>query len=86
MNEDPFSRANSVQTLAELAVFLENLADSISEEPEIWENDTLRRFLKAWAAWTVDMGGYFAERGEPVPEEASWKLVAQMLLAARLYE
>jgi hypothetical protein len=80
------ARAEKLHTRAELAAFLENLADSVVEEPEVWENDTLERFLRAWSAWIADMDGYFVQRGLSVPGEPSWRLIAQMLLAARVYE
>ena len=73
-------------TRAELAGFIDQLADSFVEQPEVWENDTLERFLRAWSAWLGDMDGFFLNRGEDVPAEPSWQLIAQMLLAARVYE
>lgn len=78
--------AERLHTREDLAAFLENLADSLVQEPEVWENDTLERFLRAWSVWIGDMDGYFANRGLPVPEMPSWRLVALMLLAARVYE
>lgn len=80
------SRASGPLDRAELAGFLDQLADSLLEEPERWENDTLESFLRGWSAWLVDMDGYFLNRGEPVPDTPSWQLIAQMLLAARVYE
>jgi hypothetical protein len=38
------------------------------------------------AAWIADSPGYFKNRGEPVPTQPTWGLVAQMLYAAHLYE
>ena len=78
--------AELVRTREDLAAFLENLADSLAENSEVWENDMLEAFLRAWSAWIGDMDGYFANQGRPVPEAPSWQLVAQMLLAARVYE
>lgn len=80
------ARAEQPMARGELAGFLIQLADSLVEEPEVWENDSLATFLRAWSAWLSDMDGYFVNRGEPVPEEPSWQLIAQMLLAARVYE
>jgi hypothetical protein len=79
-------RAATSHTRADLAVFLDDLAGSLATEPDAWENDTLERFLRAWSAWIGDMDGYFANQDRPVPETPSWQLVAQMLLAARVYE
>jgi hypothetical protein len=79
-------RAEVLRTRAEMVSFLGDLADSLLEEPEVWENDTLEGFLRAWADWLRDMDGYFANRGMPIPESPSWQFVAEMLLAARVYE
>lgn len=80
------TRAEQPMSRGELAGFLIQLADSLVEEPELWENDSLETFFRAWSAWLGDMDGYFVNRGEPVPVEPSWQLTAQMLLAARVYE
>lgn len=80
------SRASRKMTRNELAGFVDQLADSLLESPESWENDTIERFLRAWSAWLNDMDGYFLNQGQAVPESPSWQLVAQMLLAARVYE
>ncbi|BCW08331.1 fumarylacetoacetate hydrolase family protein [Arthrobacter sp. NtRootA1] len=61
-------------------------ANSLRQEPGNWENSDLESFPEALSAWTRDMDGYFANLGEPVPDEPSWRLIAQMLLAARVYE
>lgn len=79
-------RASGSLSSAELADFLGQLADSYLEEPERWENADLASFMRAWSAWLGDMDEYFRNRDEPIPSEPSWQLIAQMLLAARVYE
>lgn len=44
-----------------------------------WENPDLSRFLEAMHAWTEDMG-------ERVPASPSWRIFADMLMAAKIYE
>lgn len=80
------SRAAGPLSREELAAFLTELADSVLKEPDRWENSDLADFLRAWGAWLEDMDGYFLNRGESVPSAPSWQLIAQMLLAARVYE
>ena len=79
-------RAARVARQGDLAAFLDNLADSLLEEPEAWENSNLESFLRAWSAWLTDSDGYFKNRGEAPPREPTWSLIAQMLLAAKVYE
>lgn len=80
------ARAGGPMTREQLVAFLDQLADSFLKEPERWENADLESLLRAWSAWLEDMDGFFLNRGESVPSEPSWQLVAQMLLAARVYE
>lgn len=86
MTDQADARGERVQTRDDLATFLAGLADSLLAEPAAWENDTLERFLRAWSAWITDMEGYFTNRGEETPATPSWELIAQMLLAAKIYE
>ena len=73
-------------TRAELAKFLEEVAQSVERDPGEWENTTLDRFLEAMSAWVVDMDGSFTNRGLPVPTTPTWQLFAQMVLAGLIYE
>ena len=70
----------------DLADFIDQFRDSLRQDPESWENKGLVSFLEALSAWTREMDGYFINRGEPVPDVPSWRLIAQMLLAARVNE
>lgn len=79
-------RADAPMTRAQVAEFVDQLADSLVAEPDSWDNNTLDLFLRGLAGWLADMDGYFRNRGEPVPESPSWQLVADALLAARIYE
>lgn len=80
------ANAEQLESRGDLVAFLGQLADSLVENPEAWENDTLEGFLRAWSVWLSEMDGYFLNRQETVPETPSWRLVAQMLLAAKVYE
>lgn len=77
---------DGVATREELADFVEALRADLVKNERDWENPTLERYLEALAAWIRDSPGYFLNRGESVPDEPSWSLVAQMLYAAHLYE
>jgi hypothetical protein len=78
--------AERIQDRADLVQFLRALSRSRTQRPERWENQDLPAFLDALAAWTEDLDGYFESRGEAIPQNPSWKLLATMLLAARVYE
>ncbi len=76
----------TIQTRADLARFIGELAEESRTTSASWENGTLERYLEALDAWTADMGGYFRNRDEPEPSEPSWGLIALMLTAAVGYE
>jgi len=50
------------------------------------ENDTLDSFLEALAAWTDEMDGYYRNMNEDAPVTLQWKTIADMLMAASIYE
>jgi hypothetical protein len=79
-------RADEISNKEALAWFIAALADSLDEAPDLWENDSLEAFLRAWSAWLHDSDGYFRARGEEPPQSPSWSLIGKMLLAARVYE
>lgn len=79
-------RVDAIGTREDLVAFVALLRRDLREQPEDWENPTLERFLAAIAAWTDDMDGYFANRGEPVPLHPSWRMLGELLLAAKYYE
>lgn len=83
---DAFELVDEVQTRADLIGFIRALRDDLVHNDQEWENPTLERFLEALAAWTSDLDGYFINKGKPVPTSPNWKLFAQMLAAASVYE
>lgn len=62
------------------------LSKDYRENPQSWENKDLGTFLEALAAWLEDMDGYYLHQRQPIPEKPDWKNVADMLMAAKLYE
>ena len=49
-----------------------------------WENGTIANFLSAMVAWTADNSR--TNNPARLPEEASWRSFAKMLLAGKSYE
>ncbi|TAK14744.1 MAG: hypothetical protein EPO32_00685 [Anaerolineae bacterium] len=79
-------RIGNIHNREDFARIVAAMADDLAHNPEGWENVSLAGFLGALAAFALDLDGYFSNRGETVPDEPSWSLMAQMLLAARIYE
>ena len=81
-----FGAADEVTNYRDLANYLRLAADDLVQDPEDWENVKLEDFLRAWSAWLDDRSGYYANRGEPVPDQPTWSQIAVMVRAAKVYE
>jgi hypothetical protein len=79
-------QVDQIETRQDLIEFVEALRNDLLRHSSDWENPTLERFLGALAAWTTDMDGYFHSRGEQVPSQPSWRLIGNLLYAAKVYE
>ena len=79
-------RIETIQERDDFVVFVRELLASLSREPSSWANCDLESYLDALGGWVQDMDGYYQNRGEAVPLQPTWKTVAQVLLAARVYE
>lgn len=80
------NKVNSIKSKADFVEFVESLAEDLRSSPEEWENKTLLQFLEAIANWTEDMEGYYANNNLPTPENVNWKVMADILAAAKIYE
>jgi hypothetical protein len=83
---NPGSVIQSVNSREDFITFLEKLRANFLEHPDEWKNSSLEDFLEAMAAWVEDMDGYYENNELPVPVVPSWKSVAEMLIAAKIYE
>ncbi|MFC7929359.1 DUF7660 family protein [Streptomyces cinereoruber] len=78
--------SNAIRTREDLANFLKAAGQDALANPHDWKEDSLSRFFEAWSAWVDDCPGWFAWRGETTPEQPSWWLIGQMVMAAKIYE
>ncbi len=76
----------SIKTREDLACFIQALGDDVRAHPTWWQNKTLDSYLDALVSVTESLGQRFKNRGEALPEQPTWKLVGDLLLAARIYE
>jgi hypothetical protein len=70
----------------DLVAFVRALESDLRENSAGWENVTLGAYLTALASWLEDSDGYYRNQGRPVPTSPSWRDVADMLMAAKMYE
>lgn len=81
--KEQVARVNSKGDLVEL---IKALCHDLQGRPQEWENDTLERYLWALASWIEDSDGFYKNQNRPVPVDPSWKNIAEMLIAAKMYE
>jgi hypothetical protein len=80
------SAQSSINTRRDLVDFLTTLRQDLRDNRGGWENDTLESYLEAFQAVLSDWEGRFVNRGEPVPQDPTWRLLGEMLVAATIYE
>ncbi len=68
--------ANEIKTRKDFEKFLRLLIDDYRNNKDSWENDRLDFYLE----------GLYGYNYEAEEEEPSWKLFAEILLAAKVYE
>lgn len=80
------AEAAQVQTREDFVRFVRHLVSELQRNPKDWANQDLSTYLDALAGWTDDMVGYYQNLGVAAPIQPTWKVLAEMLLAARVYE
>lgn len=75
-----------VTTPADAAGIVEQMLHDHRRHPSEWENNTLERFLEALSASLDALPSLHANRGEPMPDQPTWKLLAETLVKASGYE
>jgi hypothetical protein len=82
----PHERVAGIKSKADLVEFVRALRDDLQANPEAWENASLDRYLSALASWLEDSDGYYQNQGRAIPVSPSWRDVAEILMAAKMYE
>ncbi|WP_444921819.1 hypothetical protein ACJJID_05465 [Microbulbifer sp. CnH-101-G] len=77
---------NQIKTRDDFSKFVLDILNDYKNNSSSWENADLASFLEAIAAWADDMDGFYANQGEEIPENIHWKVFAEILYAARMYE
>ncbi|MEH2922322.1 hypothetical protein ACFFL1_14895 [Samsonia erythrinae] len=70
----------------DLVKLISALAKDFKENPDEWENKDLSSYLEAVASWIEDMDGYYENTNQPIPKDTNWKVFADILMAAKVYE
>jgi len=77
---------DGVATREKVIAVIHAMVENLRGNPDAWENATLDRFLEALAASLEGVEHAYANRGEILPTQPSWQLVAELLVMASGYE
>ncbi|NEU70069.1 hypothetical protein GK091_24545 [Spirosoma agri] len=80
------TQVDSISSKEDFTKFLGTLLEDLQSDRSAWENNTLDEYLDGIKSWTEDMDGYYINMGEPIPENVNWRVFAEILTAATLYE
>jgi hypothetical protein len=77
----------NVYDRADFIKFIEFLRKDLAVNSDEWENKTLDDFLEALASYAEDIQGFYDNTKQQInADEPSWKLFADILKGAKIYE
>lgn len=86
VGDDLFDYVKTVRSREDFISFVGYLNDDCRINNSEWENNDLHSFLVGLSGFATDMNGYYRNMGEEVDVESiSWRIAAEMLLAAKVY-
>lgn len=77
---------NNLDSREDFVNFVEFLIEDLRNNKDKWENFSLENYLDAIARWTGSIDSFYKNQGWDLPQNINWKVFAQILLAARIYE
>jgi len=67
-------------------ILIEILSSNDKNDLNEWVNKDLPSYFESMVSWIEDLDGYYSNQKLPVPENVNWKFIADILMAARVYE
>lgn len=84
--QELINKTENLSTKEDFISFLQMLIQDFKKNPDEWENKSLESYLEAAASWVEDMEGYYQNNNLPIPQNINWKVFANILIAAKMYE
>lgn len=86
-SDDLYDFAKTIVSRADFVKFVEYLNEDYQKNSGEWSNRTLDEFFGGLSGFAKDIAGYYRNMGESVDvEQITWRIAAEMLLAATVYE
>ncbi len=77
---------SKINSKDDFITFVELLSNDLKNNSDEWENKSLPDYLEAIGSWTHDMEGYYENNHLEIPKNIDWKVFANILMAAKMYE
>jgi hypothetical protein len=78
--------AKNIRSREEFQYFTQCLIQDYVQNNSEWENKSLTDYLSGLGKFVMDMDGYYKNNGEEVDiNTLTWRIVADMLIAASVY-
>ena len=85
-SDELFDYVKTVRTREDFTKFVEFLNEDFHAKKDEWENVDLESFLGGLAGFARNMAGYYKNMGESIDvENITWRMAAEMLLAATVH-
>jgi hypothetical protein len=75
-----------IKTKKDFLDFLSSLIKDLDKNKSSWTNKNLESYLEGVESWVEDMEGYYENMNIQLPEDISWRVFADILYAAKIYE
>ena len=83
---DWLNEINKIQCKEDFIRFIWNLVNDFKLHKEDWHNKNLLDYLEAIGYWTEDMEGFYINNNQQIPKDTDWKIFANILIGAIVYE
>ena len=85
MNKD-INNTEWIKSREDFVLFVEILSKNYTENKIEWENDTLETYLETMCGYAKDVNGYYKNTNQGNADVPTWKLFADIMLGAKIYE
>ena len=76
----------TVNSKADFIFFLNELSKNYKNSPDEWKTKKLGAFFEAMAGWVEEREAYYQTNNMKEPSDINWSFIANMFLAAKIYE
>lgn len=83
-----YEALNKVESKEDFVEFVNILMSDFKENPGEW-GDNYRpviSYLESIQAWVQDMGGYYMNTKQDIPNDINWNFIATLLFVGKIYE